>query len=323
MSRHSRLRVLPVDEGLPVMRAWRASNAATTPVRRLEMLKNHPKSQVYRLVGADASGGSVIAKRSSRATLAIERHVYEQVLPSLPVAGIECLGFLEDMDEAWLFMQDVGPETFDRRDPRHRHAAASWLATLHLGGARMSDAWDLPDRGVAAYRSEMQEARSSIIANVANPALGSEDRRILQAVVAQIEALESRWEEVEVLTRSLPMTIIHGDLRQKNMRLVGSARGDRVVAIDWETAGMGFPAVDLGDVDATVYWAAVSESWGRLEPEEIARLASVGRVLRWLHAERWATMGLHTRYPAKPMIELEAYQRDIATHFRVLGWAAA
>src|SRR5882724_1426694 len=71
------------------VKAWEGITARQVAPERIEILKLKNKSAVYRLVGVGLDGSSVIAKRCRRATAGIERRIYEEFLPRLPLPRLE------------------------------------------------------------------------------------------------------------------------------------------------------------------------------------------------------------------------------------------
>jgi len=122
----------------PAACAWRELGGRRAEPEGVEILTLKPKSAVFRLCGAGPKGASVIAKRCAGGGGSVERTIYEDVLPRLPLVRLEYHGFVTD-DEAghdWLFLGDAGEAPFLPNDPEHQRLAAEWLATRH-GAARI------------------------------------------------------------------------------------------------------------------------------------------------------------------------------------------
>ena len=79
----------------PAMRAWCELQRAWIEPGRIEALRVEQKAATYRLNGVGPSGASVIAKRCRTATARVERMIYTQFLPRVPVPGLACYGFLQ------------------------------------------------------------------------------------------------------------------------------------------------------------------------------------------------------------------------------------
>src|SRR5260370_31672920 len=123
----------------PAVKAWGKLTPTHARPPRVVMLKPDKKrSAVYRLENAGPTGSSVIAKRTRLTNIAIELHVYREVLPRLPIRTLRCYGFVEDQDPAfgWLFLEDAGDERYSSGNDEHRALAAEWLAVLHTSDAK-------------------------------------------------------------------------------------------------------------------------------------------------------------------------------------------
>lgn len=303
---------------------------------RIELLRkaSRTKPAIYRLIFAGERTPAVFAKRSRTSDLAIERRVYEQVLPQLPVTAPRCHGSLEDRDGAvWLFVEDVGETRPALDDPAHRALAARWLALLHRWGAGEAAAARLPDAGPGRYLDHLRTARDVIRRQFASPALDAADRTVLTGLLVELDSLESRWPELERACAGLPVTLVHGDFRAKNVRL-RVANGETVLyTMDWEMAGWGIPAADLGcgpmsgltlPIDFHVYGDAVRERWPELDLAAIQRLSRFGRIFQALAGARWASASLVLKSPRsliKPVGAMRHYREQLSTAIAAsAGW---
>jgi hypothetical protein len=251
----------------------------------------------------------------------IERAVYEEILPDVPVTSPRFYGQATDGDEfGWLFMEDVGEERFSAASPAHRTLAAQWLGRLHSSAAPLDAAARLPDRGPAHYLDHLHVGCEAISGNLHNPGLSPEDREILGAVVAQCDALELRWAEIERFCADIPATLVHGDFRSKNIRMRALDSGMALFPIDWETAGWGVPAADLAAprgqtpaalVDLGTYASIAREHWPGLDEGTLQGLVTVGGVFRRLAAISWESLGLAHRWPQKAVASMRIYQDDL------------
>src|SRR5437867_9175569 len=80
------------------LKAWKSLWPRRGDPGRIEILKSGSKRAVCRLGGVGLRSAAVIAKRSRKATGFIERTIYEQVLPHLPVTAPHYYGFVEEHD---------------------------------------------------------------------------------------------------------------------------------------------------------------------------------------------------------------------------------
>jgi ATP-binding cassette subfamily B protein len=289
----------PVDH--PVGRVWRTIAPAQTSVVRADRLRANEKREIYRLALENSAIG-VIAKRGPSETLAVERAIYESVLPRLPSRALRCFGFVPDEDgkRSWLFIEDGGDDPCPLEE--HGSLAARWLGTLHGAAAELEHVAALPERGPAYYLEHLRSARGTILGNLDNPALQPEDKRLLRAVVSTCESIESRWDRVETICSALPRTVVHGDLVARNLRLRRNGAGPEIVAFDWECAGFGVPAADVFQLasetrreDLSHYRSTIAEYALGVDEEELRSLLLVGKGFRLLASVDWVTP--HLRYP--------------------------
>ncbi len=96
----------------PAAIAWRKVAPDHGAPDRITKLKETRRSRVYRLHGAGPRGAPVIAKLCTSAGVAIERAIYEDVLPNLPVTALRFYGLLEDSEGHWLFLEDSGSQKY-------------------------------------------------------------------------------------------------------------------------------------------------------------------------------------------------------------------
>lgn len=314
----------------PSVRAWRALQPGRVEPEGIEVLKEREKSVVYRLEGVGLGGSAVIAKRCQTAIAAIERTVYEEILPSLPITALHYYGFIVEDDKfCWLFLEDAGSERFSPFAEEHRALAARWLGLMHTSAARVAATTRLPDRGPGHYLEHLRSARRTILRNLTNPLLHADDVVLLQTIVAQCDVLELRWSEIEKSCDGMPSTLVHGDFRPKNVYVRTNEVGTALFPLDWETAGWGVPAADLAPArrlhpippfDITVYRSIVQARWSSLDIPAIQRLAIVGKIFRWLAAIHWASLGLAYEYIEKPIACLRSYQTVLAEIIRAAQW---
>ena len=311
-------------EGEPAVQAWRRLGAGPCPTR-LELLRSRQKSVVYRLPGVGRDGSDVIAKRGLWQDAVDERAAYE-LLGELPLACLNYYGFSEDptREYGWLFLEDAGSVPWDPEVAAHRQAATRWLAGLHTASSRLSGATCLPDRGVAWVREHLDHALTGIPASFGNPALAPEARPILDGMLRALGEVEARWPEIERACASMPRALVHCDFAARNVRIREKGPEPHVLVFDWEVAGWGLPAVDLIDVDLSIYAEAVRADWPGLDLAAFERFAQLGLLLRGgVIAASWAVRSLDTTYPDNAVYELPVYQRKIGNALAALGLCAA
>jgi hypothetical protein len=311
----------------PAVGAWQRVVPRAGVPTSIAILQEKEKSAVYRLGGMDCGGVSLIAKRCRADTAVIERVIYEEVLPHLPVARLRYYGCVEDGQSSWLFLEDAGGVPFSIGLAEHRVMASRWLALMHTSAMRAA-ADRLPDRGAAYYLVQLRSARETIQRGFHNPKLDSGDRKVLDAVVIQCDILESRWHRLEESSAEVPRTLVHGDFRPKNVRIRTGNEGTDLVALDWETAGWGTPAVDLASararpinlIDIATYYSIARESWPTLDVRSILRLISVGWIFRRLAAISWDCLNLTSPWPQKAVASMRVYQAELAHAMRAAKW---
>ena len=297
----------PTIDRHPALEAWNRRRStrdtlATLEVwRKIKHLQGY-KSLVYRLVFRDGGPPAVFAKHCAAGRGNVERLFYEEILPDLGVSSPAYYGSLEEADgSCWFFLEDVGRQWFSDHDPVHRALASRWIGQLHRRGARIAAASRLREAGPARYLAHLHAARARIRRNSANPAFTEEDRAALLNVLAAQDWIESRWSAVERACAGMPETVVHGDFQPKNMRVREETSGLALYAFDWEMAGWGIPAADLVlnirgsemlPIDPEVYVSELGGQWPNVDAATIARLSTVGYVLRRIAAIDWDSMKL-------------------------------
>src|SRR5437763_15252337 len=82
--------ILPGSDA--VLSAWKLVQPDGCDLDGVELLKEGKATAAYRLLRAGADGSHVIAKRCRRAAAAVERKVYERVLPRLSLPTLQYYG---------------------------------------------------------------------------------------------------------------------------------------------------------------------------------------------------------------------------------------
>jgi hypothetical protein len=310
--------------GRAAVAAWagvRSPRARTCPTAAVTVKPPGGGSAVYRLVGAGAGGGDVIAKWTQRAALELESRLYMEVLPSLPVATVSCHGLVrEDDATAWLFLDDSGGIPYSPDRPEHRRLAARWLAAMHGAAARRPPPSALPIRDATYYRTVLERSRRTIVSGFSNPAFTSEHLAHLRSVLRRSETLLDRWREVEQLSAAIPPTLVHADLVAKNMRVRDGTDGPTLVALDWETAGWGPPGIDLQSVDMEEYTREIRRAWPALGSTDIMTSAYVGEIFWFAACVDWESWAFETEWVWRLTKNLPVYERRLSAVLAELGW---
>lgn len=326
MSRRRRIAVIETGRREhPAATAWSALQARDINPASITVLKDSQHSSVFRLDGAGPAGSSVIAKRSTLASLLTEQTVYEQALSRLPLRPLRCYGLLrgEDSVYGWLFLEDAGNDCYSADLFEHRALVAKWLGRTHSSAVELAHQCKLPDRGPLFFRNLLQAGSGRIRQSLDKPSLRAGDPDLLKTVVSQLQILFDRWDEVEEYCERVPKTLVHGDLKSKNLRIRAFAPGPELFALDWEVAGWATPAVDLHFVEELeLYLDAVRDVWPHLSLVDLRQLRFCGRLFRLVASIYWATAGLEHDWLERTMRHVELYSSRLNELIRTAGWEA-
>jgi Phosphotransferase enzyme family len=305
--------------GHPAVKAWRQLELECAEPKGVDLLKDNKRDgAVYRLAGVGPGGTNVVAKRCDLETAAIERLVYQEILPQLPISALQCYGSILDDDRGycWLFLEDAGDGAYSSDLEAHRRLGGHWLGAMNASAQRLPIATRLPDRGPNHYLQLLQQERNTTRQRLDHPTFDSDERRPLQAIVSHADVLEQNWGRIERFCARMPRTLVHGDLSQWNAHPRVGPAGENLAVLDWEFAGWGIPAVDLTQFaanaltpDLATYWQEVQECWPHLDLGDIQRLAHVGSIFRWIDSVAWANSGRFDRRVARwYLADMEYYE---------------
>lgn len=308
------------------VQAWSALQPARDGPRRVEVLKARwpaPATMgriVCRLVDVGRPGSTVIGKRCRPSEGAVERVVYEDILPQLPIPALRCHGLVEEEDGefCWLFLEDAGENGSASEDSSEAAISTRWLSDLHASAAHLDVSERLSDKGPAHYVAVLRLVRTRIRHHLAR--LDSQARVTipLRAVAGQLDAIETQWERLEARCDRFPRTLVHGDFVPKNFRVRGGGSAEDLLVFDWADAGWGVPAVDLIAIDVPEYSSRIRASWPWLDDSAIAELGDVGAVFRTLDAITWALHDCDSSSIRERTEHMSAYQRWLARAMRAL-----
>ncbi len=232
---HLAAALVSAASGHPAIAAWREFSHARIDHHQIDMLRTGNKSATFRIFGAGPAGTSLIVQRSRIEKAMTERLVYEQILRHAPVTSPRFYGLKpESAEYAWIFLEDVGDQRYGENDPVHRSLAGRWVGLLHSAASHVPAARSLPDGGPQRYRSHLRTIRATIRANLANPALMTEDGDLLCRIVADLDALEGEWDGVERACAGVPKTLVHGDFWPENVYMRQGRDGLGIFPIDWK-----------------------------------------------------------------------------------------
>jgi len=120
---------------------------------------------------------------------------------------------------------------------------AGFLADLHRPPGPAWRGIDRPARpGVMTFASV---SPGELLARP--PSYGDFLRFVQPRMTGALRALDSRWS---------PSVVVHGDLSAGNI-LVEPDRTQSFVLVDWELAGLGDPAADIGTLAGSLLWASL------------------------------------------------------------------
>ena len=308
--------------------AWRELRHGVEPhlIDELQVPGKGKKTAVYRLGGVGADGTAVIAKRARKDRAEIERTVYEEVLPRLPIPSLRYYGVVadDDHDRMWIFVEDAGDGRYCASRHDHRVMAAGWLGLMHNTVASLQLRPQLPKREPEYYRQELRSTHQGILENIDNPSLSVDDVSVLRAILAQFESIDARWQDIEERCRRLPLTVVHGDFAERNLRCRDNGQGASLMPFDWETANWGSPAVDLAqfiadseDAPLRSYLHGVQPAWPDVGEQDIRCIASVGTVFRAIMSIRAEHYGLiYDRWVGRGVDFAHDYARWTMTELR-------
>ena len=304
----------------PAARAWGSLGGADPASVALIREATRSKPAIHRLTFSAPETPAVFAKCFHAAGLALERRIYETILPRLPLTVAPYRGACEDgAGSAWMFVEDVGERCLSPRDPEHRVLAARWLGLLHHSAAGVVADAPLPDAGPGRYLAHLRAARDEIRRHFGNRGLTPRDRAVLSGVLTLCDALEARWPQIERACERFPVTLVHADFQPKNVRIRMTDAGPVICPIDWETAGRGVPAADLAvasspglvmQIDSAAYETIVREGWPHLDAASIRRLSVLGHVFQSVAGILWACADLRFENPlclVRPVSQMRLY----------------
>jgi hypothetical protein len=314
------------------VQAWRQLRLPQAEPERIELLSRKHKSAVYRLRGAGSDCETVVAKRCRAATAGLERLIYEDLLPSVGVAALRCIGWVPESagEFCWLFLEDAGTDAYSPTSAEHRALAGRFLAALHRLEPSQALRAALPDRSPAHYLRLIHFSREALGAHVDNPVLRAHEAELLRAFVTWCELMQTRWGELQEFFEAWPNAVVHDDFVIKNLRIRSNTTGPELLVFDWEMAGWGVPAVDLAQSlgktaspDLETYGAARRGYDPQVTPGRLQRLAAYGKLLRLVDQVYWEAVtagGPTYDYLARPIALLLRYESDLAAALRAVGW---
>lgn len=333
---------LPQDQ--PAARYWgRLDNA--DHVESLEVLQDETKRSVFRLEISAAPHSkhgrtqhefaetgrlnAVIAKRAPCADIDKEFHFYQTLLPRLSIPALRAFGIVvdENPEYGWLFMADAGGRDYDPDNREHCKLAAAWLARLHTVSGQSARPPGLDDRGPGYFFPYVLKALSTLEIHQKNTLIGNDDRLVLDDIAGFCLKLESRWSEIKRFCNSMPQTLVHGDIKEDNMRICGPQNQSSVVVFDWHEGGWGAPALDLAKFlgyGVAPDFDTYMQHWLDFRPQsdigEVRRLGYIGEIFRWIASVRWHLDDLEYGCIERAISRMRVYRDWMSDIDRAAPW---
>jgi len=314
----------------PAARAWCELYPRSQPLQITPLKVRKRKNKIYRI--DLANGGVVIAKRCGREGAAVERAVYERVLPRAAVPALQYHGFVDEPDgeHSWIFIDEATGDSYSRLLEGHRVEAARWLGLLHASAADVPINGDLPDGGPRRYRGLLQLTCDFVQQQLDNPVLTADDITTLEHNRRHLCDISRDWDRLEAVCEGAPRTLVHGDFNAKNLRMKSENGHPTIVVFDWEGAGWGVPAADLAQAaqfsrlsaspDIATYWSIIRERWPDTTPERLERLAHCGSVFRALAGLSWELPNLASDWAHSCVPDLQVYVSELDDALERIGW---
>jgi len=319
---------IPITEH-PAFLAWSQLRQGNRMPESIEVLTDRQgkrpnrKSVVYRLNAVGIEGAPIIAKRTKRSSVLVERMVYQEILPVVPVSSLHCYGVVDDENDdlSWLFLEQARGVPYDEEIATHRRIAAEWLGITHATTAGMPDlASRLPDEGAYTYLPCLHAGRDTITKYLPNPVLSKDDLLLLETILEHLDIVESHWSMVECLDASMPRCLVHSDFVKKNVRVYNESAKPVLYVMDWDIAGWGAPSVDIERQDLVTYWAFAREVWPQLDLEQIRAMANLGVILRNLGLIQATSGSLAYDWVEHAICDLAIYESHLIHALRVAHW---
>jgi hypothetical protein len=183
----------------------------------------------------------------------------------------------------WLFLEKVaGVELWQVGDPAVWDEVARWLGAMHVSFADRWPALSAPLPTLdAEWFAAWHRRAAAVLWESADP------RAVQLWTVLERGGLAAR---LDAELAAMPTTLVHGELYPSNVMVGTCEHGDgtspvRVVPIDWETAAIGPPMLDLaaltGGWDAATR-ARLGDAYGPKLDREALAWCRLHLALRWI-----------------------------------------
>jgi len=322
----------------PAFLAWKLAHPESSCPDTIEILtrkNNKPLvggTLIYRLKGAGFGSSAVIAKKGPVDGLFNEKRIYEKVLPFLPLASLSSYGFVADSDSefAWLFLEEAPGTRYSEEKKSDRLLVANWLGAFHSTTSRIDDDFQLKEYGTDLYLRRLESGLDSLKFKQKWSFLGENDKKDLERLFAIFKTISFNWSKIEEICNQMPRCIVHRDFIAKNVWINASDEGLKIAVIDWEVAGWGVPAEDLGALDFTygcfsgldvgAYHKASKKYWPEVNESMIEEWINFGVLLRHLSWISKTAELLRPDWFEKPMNDMKQYQTSLTLALERMRW---
>ncbi len=306
---------------------WR-SVGGENDVLEVEALQIEKQRSVLRL-HLDREHPPVIAKYCPTVDAEREFGIYREMLPASGIRAPKAYGFSHDNGSrrSWLFMENISGRPYDLSDKADQELAGTWLAALHTQAHRANHAFHLGDRSSEYYQPYVGKSIELLEPHCESDELTEAERDLLKRIRDFCMVLESHWPAIESFCKSMPQTLIHGDFKEDNMRVVDAGEGPRIVAFDWANSGWGAPGLDLAKFtgysvapDLDRYLAMCRSQWPDLDKASLVRLGYIGEIFRWAETVRWHVDELNYGRKLSVMVSMPVYAMWMDEINRMAPW---
>ncbi len=321
--------VIVIKDGVrehPAVKAWEKLGLATTEPDTIECLKER-KSKVYRLCGAGPANSNVIAKSCSFETVSMEKTIYGDILPKMPVTGLRCYGSTYDGASSWLFLEDAGESAYVPSIEEYRRLAGRWLGVIQGYSAGIGGVSGLPNRELGYYLGQLTSSVDSMQSFSSNLALSPSDVAALKAAMHLCNGVASHWDDLQEFCETLPKTLVHGDFVVKNIRVRQSEKGLEILPFDWDCGGWGTPLIDLaqacGDTaspNIKTYLETLADQGQDFNFRSARQLTNYATILRCVAAISWVAPFLEVDWLPTSIYKLRVYSARLAREINAAGW---
>lgn len=261
----------------------------------VEPLQLESARSVYRL-GLREPCKAVIAKRCPQEDAERELLMYREYLPSAGIDGPCGYGVIPEDGgtTGWLLMEEIVGESYDPGCSEHRRIAASWLATLHTQFYDCDPAPGLRAGAALRYRPSLEKCLEVLPRLLSGPCAAGTAHQLTLRMLDFCQRLAQQWHSIDSFCINMPQTVVHGDFKEDNMKVIRDGDSVRLVVFDWGQAGWGAPALDAAKFlgysvapEFDSYLGEVKNHWPEIDRASWLRLAYIGEVFRWLDTVRW------------------------------------